>query len=536
MNIYHKYTIQLRLAFNELLKKLEIDHINEVTIENMLPKSILILLPLAHMLSYRQWKHGILRFPLFWKMWLLAYKFKNRNKERPRTMEISFEEADAPLSAQEISQLKGAICLVASVQSYMTALVPLALTLNEHKIKVCLLIPKEGLSWRAVKGLDGVIKIITIESFMTPSIKERYINNRNRALYGWDNIKPLDFFRGLAPLRDMMEVMPDQVKYVATEIIPQTDAYMECAKEAVKAINPSGVFVARIKRITENVFFRAAKHSGTPVYLLNHGHIGKDWFPLSIGNVMDGVDKVIVWGEQQKGIISNLFPMLPKEVIFPAGGIQWDKHIKKYCGNDRPNPESLRKKIALIFKDIDQNIPWITITMDDGVRRMLPQFFEAIKGLSGFHLFIKIRSDETIESYNNLIDNKSIYPISIVSWDMDISLHELLYCSTLAITNISTSNIDALCVGTPVLTLTLDTSSQKADRYVYLEEYGLPVVSTKNELRNLIIEITDKSFDSTKLKKAATMAAENILSNYPNCDAGGKIVSLLSGGVLTNEC
>ncbi|MBF0541679.1 MAG: hypothetical protein HQK91_09560 [Nitrospirae bacterium] len=531
-NKHQKFIDTLTKAFNELLSRLEIPDIESGIIENMFPKSILILLPLVQMYNYRQWRHGILRFPIFWQMLILSYIYKNKGKKRLRTMEINLQKTDVKtLSEEEINDLNGAVCLVASVQSYMTALEPLARSLHENGFKVCLLIPQEGLEWRAVKGLIGVIKVVEIESFMTPEIRDGYVKNRKKAVIGWEKIKPLDFFiTDLSPLRDMMEIMPDQVKYVAAEIIPQTDAFMKCAANAIKFLKPKAIFAARLKRITENVFCRAAKADGIPVYMLNHGHFGQDWFPLSIGNVITGVDKVIVWGENQRQSIINLFPGLSQDKIFSAGGIQWDRHIRKYCGSDKPDIIELRRKISSILaqngSSIDQTIPWITITMDEGMRRMLPTFFEAVDGLNGFHLFIKIRSDESIEDYSRFVNNTT-FPVTIITWDMDISLHEILYSSLLAITFASTSNIDGLCTGTPVLTLMLDKESQRADRYVYLEEYGLPVVTTRLELRSIIAEIIKPAFDPFKLKAAAGIAAENILANYPNCDAGLKIINLL---------
>ena len=120
------------------------------------------------------------------------------------------------------------------------------------------------------------------------------------------------------------------------------------------------------------------------------------------------------------------------------------------------------------------------------------------------------------------------YPITVISNKTPINLFDLLHASDWIITCLSTTSLDSLAVGTPVLTVTLDRKARRADRYTDLERYGLPVVSTSRELtRQLEGWIRDPN-RRAQVQSAAQNAAEALLANYPRGDAGERIVNVLS--------
>ena len=368
-------------------------------------------------------------------------------------------------------------------------------------------------------------------------MKRKYEERCRVSEEGWAETALKIRRNGPAVLRDMLSIAPSQLKYVATEVIPQTHLYKEVARAALESIQPKSLFIMRLKRITENVFAEAAKELGITVFLVNHGHIGRTWDPLSLGRVDCHCDSVLSWNKDQAETWVHLFPGLDRARVHTVGGIQWDEPIQRFSERGRTGKAEVRQWIHSRLESgqnrpLDADEKWITITVDPHVRRFLREVVQTLGRMKGIRVIIKTRPHEPADEYRDFVKGHSI---AIVSRESNIDLFELLYASDLVMTCESTTNLDALSVGTPVMTLMMDRKSRAIERYVNLEDYGLPVLSSGEELIKKIREWLSCTKLQPNWQQAAQAAACALLANFPRGDAGAKISALIKSPHLSAE-
>jgi glycosyltransferase involved in cell wall biosynthesis len=511
--------------------------------ENIIPKITNFLLPFNRLYRHRQ-KCEHLHLPrglksIIWRAYFDASRAIMSRREWPKTMEILCQATKSPVAINNKSDRDDPICIVLSMQGYGRICVQLTNALIEKGYPVALLAPKESDRWGTLRGLSNRCGKEALEDFFDKDIEKRFLTNCQYATTRWPKISKEISYDGPPVLKDLLRVAPGQLKYVVTEIIPQAYAYKALAQSALGMLRPRALFVVRLKRFTENAFADAAKELEIPVVLANHGHIGARWEPLSLGNVEKRCDAILSWNEMQRETWLTLFPKLDQKKIHTIGGIQWDEPIRRYQGNNGLRKREIREKIVTEFnanrhRKIGIDRQWLTITVDEHVKRVLKKIVKILDKLSGLHLFIKTRSHESEADYEHIVKMTPSFPMTIVSKDSDVDLFELLYASDLVMTCVSTTNLDALSVGTPVITLTMDRKSKAADRYVYLENYGLPVVTSKRELRLAILKWIADEACQIEWREASKNAARALLANYPRGDAGEKIAGVMNS--LTEVC
>jgi len=422
------------------------------------------------------------------------------------------------------------VLFVISMQSYGSTVANFATIYANHGKTSVILAPESANTWDCFQNLNRSIKILAFESFFREEFYQRYLDDRQSAKQKWRKLAQRIRNSGPDLLQNILTISPHQLQYVTTEVFPQLIAYQKLADAVLSAMNTNTLFVTRLKRITENVFANVASQKGIPVILANHGHIGKDSNPLELGPVEKHCDAILAWNEVQKQTWLTLFPQLSQKNIHVVGGIQWDEPIRRFSRQE-PDQVSHRQSLSHILKlpnrADESNCFWITITIDDFVKQKLLKVLNSLNGLRGLQILIKTRPHETLEEYKPYVSKQFSFPVCIISSEVSVDLFKLLFASDLVMTGISTTNLDTLAVGTPVLTLAMKGTVLKDSRRPKLENDGLPIASSPRELRHLVEKWMSEKSCQREWKQAANRAAKNWIANYPQGDAGHKVFNLL---------
>jgi spore coat polysaccharide biosynthesis predicted glycosyltransferase SpsG len=503
---------------------------SEELIECLLPK-ISNYLPIFRILLFKRklsrWIENPTLFKYTWFLGLKGYNWKVKNRVWPKTKEINFDSSLDETSSVVVDQ-SGSILLSMSMQSYGTTLTALANSLSQQEQKIIVLVPEEAREWNSLKDLTSNVRITYFEGYLNTQIKEKFRYNKQQIEEDWEKIS-LKIKKKEAPLliRDIFYVANSQLKYVITEIFPQLVVYDELLFNVFKDVSYKAVVVSRLKRITENILVNKAKTADIPVFVANHGHVGCDWNPLELGRIDQKVQGVFAWNEIQKRILQKLFPDMEKSKIHIVGGIQWDDNIKQFRSPDRRT--KCRKILTELFFQTKNQLSdklWVLIGVDDFVP--LADILDSLKSLNNLVIVVKTRPHHGADEYSNLNLQRFKSSVVLVTKEVSAKLPDLLAASDLVVTCVSTMNLDALSVGTPVLTLNTQKKVRKDDRQLKLDRYGLPVVNSIKEFSDQLSMWASNQVIREKWITGAHRATKDLIMNFPKGDAGEKILGIIN--------
>jgi hypothetical protein len=466
-----------------------------------------------------------------WRFLLVFLRiYLKKGSTLPKTMEISCKGNSHDGRIADLKKNQESVLLVGSMLSYSSTLTNIGASLNEKGLNSCFFVPSNIYQDIKIKLCSTGVSLFELEKFFTDELEKIYKEKVKKYNRNWEMTKKAILENGSQLLRDIHFVASKQVRYVSGSVIPQMEVYSLLAGKILDAINPSALFITRLRRLTETVFAAEAKKRGIPVVLANHGHIGDDWLPETLGPVDKICSAVLVWNNAQKKQWKNLFPCLTEEQIQVFGGIQWDKPIQKYI-QQKPLKREIRvnlmKPFYCSFAKSFEEERWITITMDDYIRPDLSYILMQINNIANARIFIKTRPHESKKTYQEFESVISCGSIHLVSKEIDIDLFDLLYASDIMITSLSTTNLDALAVATPVVTIVVKKNIYNDKRRLKLETWRLPVIKEKKKIYQTISAFFDDKNTRTLWKRAASIAGESLIANYPKADAGERINSLI---------
>lgn len=521
---------EIEMSIQWLIEQCGLPLISDQAAANILPKTANLLLPCYTLGCYRDRLND--RIPsarlstALWYFWRMAYKWKSRNRVWPKTMEINFCSLE---NKQDYGRdRRGSICMVISMATYSSTAMKLAELFAESGYSFHVLM-SANLVETMQECFPAETCVEAFESYLTAEICQQYEQTVESVAEDYPRI--LKQIRTAGPwlLKDLSRVCPEQLKYVTTEVMPQLLVYYQLAESVLYRLAPRVLLVTRLKRFTENTFTAVAKQSGIPVLLVNHGHIDRQWNSFELGKVDERCDAVFAWNEIQKQIWLELFPALETERVRVVGGIQWDKPVRRFKGSDEVSRMKAKRAIADALGKIDgyrvdPGRMWLTLTVDDHLRMNLAEVVETALQVSNTHVLIKTRPAENVADYRQLAEQFG-EGISIISREVPVDLFELLHASDLVLTCVSTTNLDALAVGTPVLTLALNPKVRDDGRAIPLMELGLPFVEQLEELERVLTNWSQNTEYRQRLRRVAREAVQHLLANYPEGNAALQILT-----------
>lgn len=501
---------------------------------NMLPKTANFLLPCLSLVCFREkvgaWLPSAAFGKALWPLFRMAYQWRSRKRIWPKTMEVDFRSQNDAWSNSPLR--RGAPCMVVSMSTYLPTATKLMESFAEYGRAFDLLVPA-GLSELVPSRMVAGNSVQLIEANVTPLLYQEYQEAIASATDAWPRMLHRIRREGPQLLRDLSLVCCEQLGYVTTEVVPQMMMYHRLAEAVLHQLSPKVLFVTRLKRFTENSFAAVAKEIGIPVVLVNHGHIDQRWNAFELGKVDERCDAVFAWGGQQKQAWLTLYPGLGPEKVRTIGGIQWDKQIRRFRTSGEAERSNLRTIISdLIGKTSGRRVAveklWVTLTVDDDIRPMLADVIGTVLRVGEVHVLVKSRPNETLGNYQYLVERFG-EDISVISRETPVDLAELLFASDIALTCVSTTNLDALTVGTPVLTLLLAPELRHDSRAMAPVNAGMPGISRLGELEELLAHWSSTAQYREDLRQTAREATGRLLANYPEGDAALRIMAEIDG-------
>jgi len=240
-----------------------------------------------------------------------------------------------------------------------------------------------------------------------------------------------------------------KLKYLFLIYFPEMIRYIEVVNNMLSVEKPKLLAVMNEITTLGNIAVHIAKQKGIKTLCVQHGAIGNDpgsFVPVS-------VDKVALWGDSSKRTLIN--EGASKEKIVITGAPQFD-NIRKFNAEIK---EGISREIGLDFSKkyvllTTQNYPY----MEKTVRYLC----KAIKSIPDLQIVIKTHPAEySTKKYRNImkefgikgiVTNKYLYPL-------------MKECSVM-ITISSTTGLEALIMGKPLITINL---SGKPDVMPYAE-------------------------------------------------------------------
>lgn len=460
------------------------------------------------------------------RIYLILKFICKKSIENPRTMEIKCSDS-MYVEHSNYDEYFNSCCLVASMESYFNVVLEIANNLIDSGEQAVLLVPFSASGWSNIDKLNNSVKVLYLEEFFSFEIFASYKQNLKFLSDSWDDTVE-KIFTGPFLLKDLLAVNRKQLKYSLVDLISQLNAYQLLSQEILKLIKPKNIIVVRLKRFTENSITSQAKEKKIPVYVVNHGHIGADWDDLALGDLEKKADGVIVWNNIQKNILLKNNPFLDTSNVHAIGGVQWDRAIKYYGENKLSKRIKIRSKIS---NDLNASLTeglWITITIDIYVKTMLPDILRSLDDGSPKNIFIKVRPGESEIDYKKSLPHDLTYSPIFFDSEYSFGLFDLLFASDLVFTFLSTTNIDSVSVGTPVVTVLLSKKTKKIDRYIYLEKYGLPIANSKKNIKMIVRSYTYDEKYRKVLSYNTALAATALLKNYPEGNSIDKLFGLIN--------
>ncbi len=409
---------------------------------------------------------------------------------------------------------------VASMNNYLQPMTPVMAELLRRGQRVALLCPRAAGAWPQARHIPPGVERVHIEDLITPLLAAFHRDERSRIAAAWE--RSADLVRRcfvLGPIDAWPLVRRDVARFIL-DYLPSCALLIEIARRLRVSMNVRACVVARLRRATESTLGAALRSAGVPVTMLVHGHIST--FPeRSFDTGGFEADRVCVWGEAQKFQVLGTHAPPAAERVVVVGNPAWDGLISRRGGDSER-----REARALIARDLalDPRRLWAVLTAQDITAPQFPDVVRAFASEPRACLIVKPHPAESPDWYRRRCAD---LPGAVVLEHGRCELHDLLRAADLTLTFSSTTNLESLILGTPVVTYAFGALATQ-DRAAYLEECDLPLARTGDELTGILRRAAD---DADRFRSALMPAVERALrtfvGNYPDAGAARRVADLI---------
>jgi len=390
--------------------------------------------------------------------------------------EVALVEASLP-SSEIAGPLE--ILFLASMSNYLNPLLPVARALRERGIATAILLPRCAEQWANYQALRETSAILWSDELMDQALRVDIIASQRTYSRMWQAKQGL--IRERLRLENGLDLWPfaaPGMRVVFEHLLPHLVGYIGLAERAIRLLKPRVVVIARQRRAFENAFIAVARRDGLPSALIPHGHVSAQPVYHFTDGRFDQVDRIFAWGEAQKAALIE--KGAPPERILVTGNPQWDR-LATGLGNLPPS-DVCRAEISATL-GLPPDAFWVTFTSQPVSRTFFGDIMKTLHALPNSVLIVKTHPGEQPAAY-------SIPPTDQPRCRVvrDIDLHTLLRASDVVLTYTSTTNLEALAVGTPLIVVDFASSPDTPLR-VDLAAYGIPHVHQPSELEEVLVRL-----------------------------------------------
>lgn len=428
--------------------------------------------------------------------------------------EVSVEDCAAGTSAPATDVL-----FIASMNNYLNPMNPVIAACARAGARTTVLTPTGAENWPSAAGLPNNIERPGLPGPAADICTSVFRREQSRYESLWqehrDQVSRVFMHDGV----DLWPIVARDIERFVKDYFPYAIAMIETGRALADRLGVRSAAVARLRRATELGIVAGLRSRAVPVTMLMHGHISN--FPerrFDAGS-FDGVDRVCVWGREQADQIEASQWPAPRSRIVPVGNPAWDSLISR-PSLDR---EAIRREVAVLL-DLDPRQFWCVLTTQSLTQRHFRAVVDAIASIPGAALITKVHPTEDPAWYRS---RSAALPSARVIDHGSTDVLDLLRAGDCTLTFSSTTNLESLLVGTPVLSYTFGDLADQ-DRAVYLERFGLPVASTAGEMRGILAAaVKDPKGFRDRLAPASARAIDANLSNARTGDAAARAAAMI---------
>lgn len=336
----------------------------------------------------------------------------------------------------------------------------------------------------ALKNLKNTVKFKSITSYSNNKIID-IVNKKSAELKGfWNSIKNSNKFKNKITYKGIkvFQLIKDLLQFYFMRDFKEIVKYIELSKNVFLVEKPDiNISYSEIGRTSKSVAY-SAKKTNTPTLLIQHGTLVD--YPL-YGEFYSNI--FAVYGKNTKKIYTGFG--IKSDKIKVIGNIKFDslyqkrKHYKKERIFELLNiPKS--KKIILFTSQGDSK---------EEDEKLLLAIFNAFKRYpkDNHHLVIKLHPAEDGRLPKNIAKGFDNYTIT-----KDVDIFEMINASDVVITYWSTTGLEAMVLGKPLIVLNL---SGKPDNILYAKEGAALGVYNQNKLYQTLKKCFNSKITRQKL-------------------------------------
>lgn len=411
------------------------------------------------------------------------------------------------------------VLFVASMDNYLNPMVPVMEELARRGQRVGVVLPAGAAAWANARRIPGVVTRLGFDDLLTPDLVELGERERVRVEEAWRR-REGDIAGALreGPI-DLWPLASTDLGRMAREYVPRALELWRAGERLVREVGVRAIVGARMRRTCDIALVLGARSAGARASILVHGHISEAPERRFDDGSFDQLDAVGAWGDDQRRVILAKSSQGPSAGARPNGTINPDRVHS--AGNPAWDELSRRDRTATaraqtrraIARELDLSLdrPWFVLTAQEASASQFGAIRDAVLATRDAILIVKAHPREDPSAYRAL-DEPARERTRVIS-GVSPALHDLLLAADATITFHSTTNLESLLLGTPVITVALG-ELRRVDRLVFLERFGLPLATSEAALREIIASAAGepRAFRES-LRPRVVDAIEGLLAN-----------------------
>jgi hypothetical protein len=429
------------------------------------------------------------------------------------------------------------VLVVASMERFLHPLAPVLPALA-GQAAVTLLVPRAGREWPTVRALPDTVEVLAVEDRYTPDVAAVFADWQARGRRLWETEQERLCERFTVAGISLWEILGVGMEEVFLDLLPHAAAYVEMARALCAGGVPGVVAAAKLQEPLENAFFAVAGEECTCRMLAMHGHISPYPQHFFAQGRFAAADRVCVWGEYYLPVLArHLGADLGRKTVV-TGNPAWDglaldaRTGARPCapstlgpaGSDRVRMRARAAEVLEAPRDAFR-----VLYLSDVISvRQYPLVQAVVADMPDAFLIVKVHPGEREEEYRRqrlpALEGRAV----VIREEAALPLHDLLRAGDVAVTYSSTTALESILAGTPVLGLAADPVLVRRYPTVDWSNYGIPVARTREALAQAL-----RTLAADTAARGRLLAQERVgIRPFVGADADGGATAAVEAEIL----
>lgn len=432
---------------------------------------------------------------------------------------FEFPLAGAPGGPADVPD--ASVLFVATMESYLNPLLPVMEAVARRGSSCMLLAPPESIAWSSLHALPRAVCAVTTDALLTRRDAGEMAARRRR-VGEWlarPDTRLAERFTTLGV--NLWPLVAPDIHAFGTSYIPAAAWLLDAGRRLATRHGVGAIVCARLRRCAECALALGVQAGGGRCIVVPHGHVGENPARRFVDGSFDTADAVCAWGEEQKRqLLAKNDGVAPGRVVV-TGNPAWDA-----LRVSPPRRDDARRRVvrALGWGEDDPGALLVYATQPDAAGQNAAVFRAALAA-PGLRLVVKTHPREDARACQAALGGADPARFRVID-GAGPALHPLLAAADAVVTFHSTVNIEALLLGTPVVTAALGELARE-DRLVPLERFGLPVCTDEIALARALRSLGENPVAFREMNRAAVARAAETISHRPNGSAADLVASLV---------